>query len=177
MTNDRTAFRSRRRTGNHAGLRLTDIALIRVNVESLATGVQQEVAARGGVATVEPPPDEADVPNIQNGEPTSVEAFLGTGAGTNEEASAGFCAAPDLAPGSPPAHEWTSAAKRPARRQASSCAQPSRPTARPTSGPVNAACASRWAIAGTPVHEHADWPQYHHQDGAEAATMVELRTA
>ena len=99
-------------------LRQTDIALIRVNVPKPSSGVQQEVAARGGVAAVEPPPDEAGVPTIQNGEPTSVEAFLDTGAGTNEEASAGF-----------------------PRRAASSGPQPSRPTTSITRNFVNAACA------------------------------------
>ena len=48
-------------------------ALIVVNVKSLRVGVQNETAARGGVAAVEPP-DEADIPCMQNGEPTSVEA-------------------------------------------------------------------------------------------------------
>ena len=105
---------------------------------------------------MEPPPDEADVPNIQNGEPTSVEAFLDTGAGTNEEASAG------------------SAAKCPAQCQASPGLPPSQP-ARSSQQFVNAACA-RWAITGTAAHEHADGAQYHHQDGTETATMVELRT-
>ena len=48
-------------------------ALIAVNVKSSRVGVQNETAARGGVAAVEPP-DEADIPCMQNGEPTSVEA-------------------------------------------------------------------------------------------------------
>jgi hypothetical protein len=48
-------------------------ALIVVNVQSSLVGVQNEPAARGGVAAVEPP-DEADIPCMQNGEPTSVEA-------------------------------------------------------------------------------------------------------
>jgi hypothetical protein len=44
-----------------------------VNVKSPRVGVQIGPAARGGVAAVEPP-DEADIPCMQNGEPTSVEA-------------------------------------------------------------------------------------------------------
>jgi len=48
-------------------------ALIAVNVKSSRVGVQNETAARGGVAAVEPP-DEADIPCVQDGEPTSVEA-------------------------------------------------------------------------------------------------------
>lgn len=132
----------------------TDIALIRVNMELPATGVQQEVAARGGVAAAEPPPDEAGVRTIQNGDPTSVEAFLDTGAGTNEEASAGV-----------------------SRRDASPCVQSSRSTATSTHALVNAACAGRdRSFALSPTHEPADWAQYHHRDGTEAATMVELRT-
>lgn len=137
-------------------LRQTDIALIRVNVPMPESGVQQEVAARGGVAAVEPPPDEAGVPTIQNREPTSVDAFLDTGAGTNEEASAGF-------PG----------------RDASPLQQPSHPAVTSTSPEfVNTACAARCAPrADVPAHQSADRAQYHHQNGTEAATMVELRTA
>jgi hypothetical protein len=124
-------------------------------MESPATGVQQELAARGGVAAVEPPPDEAGVRTIQNGEPTSVEASLDTGAGTNEEASAGFPC-----------------------RDASPRHQPSRPTTTSISRKfVNAACAGRSrSLADILAHEPADRAQYHHQDGTEAATMVELRT-
>jgi hypothetical protein len=48
-------------------------ALIAVNVKSSRFRVQNKTAARGGVAAVEPP-DEADIPCMQNGEPTSVEA-------------------------------------------------------------------------------------------------------
>jgi len=48
-------------------------ALIVVNVKLSRVGVQNEAAARGGVAAVEPP-DEADMPCMQDGEPTSVEA-------------------------------------------------------------------------------------------------------
>jgi len=112
-------------------LRPTNVALIRVNVESPAAGVQLQVAARGGVAAVEPPPDEADVPNIQNGEPTSVEAFLDTGAGTNEEASADF------------------AAERPARCQVSPRFPPFCSTAHSSHAFVTAASAGRCAGART----------------------------
>lgn len=156
-------------------------ALITVNVEPPPAGVQQEMAARGGVAAVEPPPDEADVPNVQSGEPTSVEALLDSGVGTNEEASAVFSAPSDLETTRPETVERPSPPARSKSRPASGRGpKSSRSTSRPKSLQSvfnNLREQARQSVDETAAHEHFDRAQYHLQDGNEAAAMVELRTA
>jgi hypothetical protein len=156
-------------------------ALITVNVDRAAAGVQQEVAARGGVAAVEPPPDEADVPNVQNGEPTSVDALLDTGAGTNEEASAVFPAATGIGTSQPETVERPPAlARSKGRPAAGRPPRSSRSNSRPKllqSVFNDLREQARQSVDDTAAHKHFDRAQYHLRDGKEAAAMVELRTA
>jgi hypothetical protein len=154
-------------------------ALILVNAKPSATGVQQEVAARGGVATVEPPPDEADVPTIQNGESTSVEAFLGTGVGTNEEASAGYRPARhlDAAPRKrSSAHSSRSLLLVPSisRRPSGHVRPPDQNRCRSYAVRGSSRLAS--PVTRPTATELGDPAQYDFQDGNKAA-MVELKSA
>ena len=129
---------------------------------------------------MEPPPDEADVPTIQNGEPISVEAFLDTGVGTNEEASADYRRARHRDAGQ--------------RKRSSACSPRSvllpvlvpatnfRSNSRSITQPeplVSAFTALREAARRSADASNAagsvDRAQYDFRDGDEAAVMVEPR--
>ena len=156
-------------------------ALIHVNAQPQAIGVQQEVAARGGVATVEPPPDEADVSNIQNGEPTSVEAFLDTGVGPTRRRPRISAALATATPGS--ANGRASAVAGPS---CFSFQPPSHRSNRPPSiarpkslsSECNEPCQpARQSADSSNAPEDVDPAQYDLLDGNEAAAMVELKSA
>jgi hypothetical protein len=153
-------------------------ALIGVNVEPPAPGVQQQVAARGGVAAVVPPPDEAGVPKVQDREPTSVDALLDTGVQANEEAAAVFTPSSDLELDPPQTVERPSAPPYAIRRSpASRRSKSSRSNTPPK--PLHSVFDELREPAGPSIgeataHEHYDRAKYHLQDGNEAAAMVEL---
>ena len=126
---------------------------------------------------MEPPPDEAGVPNIQNGEPTSGYAFLDTGAGTNEEASADYRPARHLDAG-PRKRSSARSSRSPLLipsigRRPHHQVRPLDQNRRP-----HAVSSVSWlasSVDGSDAPEHVDPAQYDFQDGNEAAAMVELR--
>jgi tetratricopeptide (TPR) repeat protein len=162
-------------------------ALIRVNTEAPAADVQLDPAARGGVATVEPPPDEAGAPSVQDGEPTSVDALLDAGVAPSEEASAGFAPSaadprPDTASGQGGSGTAEQPRTSPPARRPSRAGTKSRRSSSPPAKSLQSVFndlreKARQSDAEAAAHEHFDRAQYHLQDGNETGAMAELRMA